>query len=112
MLRSAFVLSGAAILQHRACLGTEPASAPNLVRCYYESRSRVNGEMSFWNSRGCGRVLVAIVRRWREQRMRISEFTAYSLFFTVVSGGAKPRISRITDAAGGCAELSVARHLY
>ena len=47
MLRSAFVLSGAAILQHRACLGTEPASAPNLVRCYYESRSRVNGKCHF-----------------------------------------------------------------
>ncbi len=29
-------------------------------------------KLSFWNSGGCGRVLVAIIRRWREQRMRIS----------------------------------------
>ena len=44
-------------------------------------------ETSFWNSGRCERVVVAIIRRWREQRMRISQFTAYSLLFTVLCGG-------------------------
>jgi len=57
-------------------------------------------------------VLVAVIGRWREQRMRISEFTAYSLLFTVLGGGEKLRISVIPDAAAGYAELSVARHPF
>ena len=65
--------------------------------------------MSFWNSGGCGRVLVASTRRWREQRMRISQFTAYSLLFTVLGGGEKLGISIMPDAAEGCTESSVAR---
>ena len=69
------VISGAAILQHRTCLSTEASSV--LPRVKISSQR----EISFWNSRGCRRVLVASARRWREQRMRISEFTAYSLFF-------------------------------
>ncbi|PYX98306.1 MAG: hypothetical protein DMG62_01005 [Acidobacteria bacterium] len=44
--------------------------------------------------------------------LRISEFTAYSLLFTVLGGREKTRISIIPDAACGCAELSVARHLF
>jgi len=54
-------------------------------------------------------VLAATIRRWGEQRMRISEFTAYSLLFTVISGKEKSRIPVIPDAAGGCTESSVAR---
>ena len=57
-------------------------------------------------------MLVAVIGRWREQRMRISEFTAYSLLFTVLGGGEKLRISVIPDAAAGYAELSVARHPF
>ena len=97
------VISVAAIPQHRTCLSTEASSV--LPRVKISSQR----EISFWNSRGCGRVLAATIRRWREQRMRISEFTAYSLLFTVLCGGEKTRISLIPDAAGGCAELSVAR---
>jgi len=62
--------------------------------------------------RRLGKALVAIIRRWREQRMRISQFTAYSLLFTVLCGGGKSRISVIPYRAGGCGEVSVARHLY
>ena len=113
--RSAFVLS-----RERPSLSTEPASAPNLPQhrtCLSTEASSVlprvkiasQPEMSFWNSRGSGRVLAAIIRRWREQRMRISEFTAYSLLFTVISGKEKSRIPVIPDAAGGCTESSVAR---
>src|SRR5207248_11607325 len=69
-------------------------------------------EVSIWNSRGCRRVLVASARRWREQRMRISEFTAYSLLFTVLCGGEKSRTSVIPSRAGGCAESSVARRPF
>src|SRR5438067_2264115 len=51
--------------------------------------------MSFWNSGHCERVVVAITRRWREQRMRISQFTAYSLLFTVLCGGSIINLSSI-----------------
>jgi len=46
-------------------------------------------------------VLVAVIGRWREQRMRISEFTAYSLLFTVLGGGEKLRISVIPWRGSG-----------
>jgi len=100
------VISGAAILQHRTCLSTEASSV--LPRVKISSQR----EISFWNSRGCRRVLVASARRWREQRMRISEFTAYSLLFTVLCGGEKSRTSVIPSRAGGCAESSVARRPF
>jgi len=95
--------------QHRTCLSTEPASAPNTVRCYHESILRVNEKCHFGTQATARRVLAATIRRWGEQRMRISEFTAYSLLFTVISGKEKSRIPVIPDAAGGCTESSVAR---
>ena len=54
--------------------------------------------MSFWNSGHCERVVVAITRRWREQRMRISQFTAYSLLFTVLCGGSIINLSSIVGS--------------
>jgi len=43
-------------------------------------------------------VVVAITRRWREQRMRISQFTAYSLLFTVLCGGSIINLSSIVGS--------------
>ncbi len=77
------VVSGAMIFQHRTWFGATTGQD-------YQST-----KISFWNSGGSGRVLVAVIGRWREQRMRISEFTAYSLLFTVLGGGEKLRISVI-----------------
>ncbi|PYY06323.1 MAG: hypothetical protein DMG64_01390 [Acidobacteria bacterium] len=70
---------------------------------------RVNEKCHFGTQATARRVLAATIRRWGEQRMRISEFTAYSLLFTVISGKEKSRIPVIPDAAGGCTESSVAR---
>ena len=44
--------------------------------------------------------------------MRISQFTAYSLLFTVLGGGEKSEIPIMPDAAEGCTESSVARHPF
>ena len=86
------VISGAAILQHRTCLSTEASSV--LPRVKIASQR----EISFWNSGHCERVVVAITRRWREQRMRISQFTAYSLLFTVLCGGSIINLSSIVGS--------------
>ena len=63
-------------------------SSPNLPqhRTWFGATTSQDCEstkMSFWNSGGCGRVLVAIIRRWREQRIanfRIHLIHCYSLF--------------------------------
>ena len=89
-----------------------PPSTPNLVRCYHESRFPVNEKLPFWNSGGSRRVLVAIIGGWREQRT--AKFIIRCLF-TVIHCSlwrGKSRSSVILEAAGGCAESSVARHLF
>jgi len=86
------VISVAAIPQHRTCLSTEASSV--LPRVKIASQR----EISFWNSGHCERVVVAITRRWREQRMRISQFTAYSLLFTVLCGGSIINLSSIVGS--------------
>jgi len=70
-----FRLSGAAIAHHRTCLSTELGSV--LPRVKIASQRK----MSFWNSGGRGRVLVAIIRRWREQR--IANFRIHCLFTVI-----------------------------
>ena len=78
-------------------------------RCCHDSLVKIKKNRQFWKrtsaeADGDGKMVVAA-----SNGLRITEFTAYSLLFTVPAGNPEWEVHVIADAAGGCAESSVAR---
>jgi len=82
------------------------------LRWYHDSLVKIKRNRQFWKrtsdeTNGDGKIAVEA-----SNGLRMAEFTAYSLLFTVPGGGPEWEFHLIRGAAGGCADSSVARHPF